>query len=184
MRTSNISLKSIEVVCIAHPEVSSRLHGTRNIWMARGMSAAGKCRSRWSASRLRLFVALFHRPCTEYTTKQIGRKADCRSPFVRWPTFSLDQARSTLDYCQPLGCMTSPNHTFATNESRMRSASQEIERNLRTGDHDDLFTAWPGHDLISRAERAHAELRQALVSAVKSRPANVRLSASISARTR
>lgn len=55
----------------------------------------------------------------------------------------------------------------------MRSASQEIERYLRTGDHDDLFTAWPGHDLISRAERAHAELRQALVSAVESRTANV-----------
>lgn len=30
---------------------------TRSVWMARGLCAAGKCGSRWGASRLRLFLA-------------------------------------------------------------------------------------------------------------------------------
>lgn len=55
----------------------------------------------------------------------------------------------------------------------MQTLNQEIERYLRTGGHDDLFTAWPGHDLITRAQRAHADLCRALVSAIKSRTANV-----------
>jgi len=55
----------------------------------------------------------------------------------------------------------------------MPTPNQEIERYLGTGGHDDLFTAWPGYDLVTRADRADAELRKALVSAVKSRTANV-----------
>jgi hypothetical protein len=45
----------------------------------------------------------------------------------------------------------------------MRSPKQEIERYLSTGEHDDLFTAWPGCGLPARAHRAYAELRHALV---------------------
>jgi hypothetical protein len=57
----------------------------------------------------------------------------------------------------------------------MRSPKQEIERYLRTGEHDDLFTAWPGCGLPARAHRAYAELRHALVAAVKTRTADVTL---------
>jgi hypothetical protein len=57
----------------------------------------------------------------------------------------------------------------------MRSPKQEIDRYLRTGELDDLFTAWPGSGLPARAERAYADLRQALVAAVTTRTANVTL---------
>ena len=63
---------------------------------------------------------------------------------------------------EPLGFMTSPNHTFATNESRMRSASQEIDVIFGLATTMISSQVRLGHDLIGRAERAHAELRQAL----------------------
>ena len=57
----------------------------------------------------------------------------------------------------------------------MPSPKQEIERYLRTGEHDELFTAWPGCGLPARADRAYADLRHALVSAVRTRTVNVTL---------
>lgn len=41
----------------------------------------------------------------------------------------------------------------------------EIERFLRTGDHDDLFFAWPG-DILERAQRGDGALRNALIAEV------------------
>ena len=57
--------------------------------------------------------------------------------------------------------------------STMSSPQKEIERYLRTGDHDSLFTAWHGHDPVERAKRGDADLRRALVSEVKARTARV-----------
>jgi hypothetical protein len=55
----------------------------------------------------------------------------------------------------------------------MPSPKREIARYLRSGDHDFLFTAWPGHGLLDRAKRGDTDLRQALVSEVKARTARV-----------
>lgn len=46
---------------------------------------------------------------------------------------------------------------------------QEIERYLRTGDHDFLHRAWPGDHLLERAQGADGELRRALIEEVKRR---------------
>lgn len=48
----------------------------------------------------------------------------------------------------------------------MTSIPDEIERFLRTGDHDPVCTAWPGN-VIERSNRADDELRRALVAEVK-----------------
>ena len=45
------------------------------------------------------------------------------------------------------------------------SIAGEVERYLRTGETDSLYSAWPGN-FMERANRAHAGLRGALVSAV------------------
>jgi hypothetical protein len=44
--------------------------------------------------------------------------------------------------------------------------ADEIERYLRTGDSDDMATAWPG-DLMDRGRQQHADLRRALVAEVR-----------------
>jgi len=46
---------------------------------------------------------------------------------------------------------------------------QEIDRYLRTGDHDFLHRAWPGDHQLERAKRGDGELRRALVEEVKKR---------------
>ena len=51
----------------------------------------------------------------------------------------------------------------------MASARGEIERYLRTGEHDSLFAAWPGDGLLGRARQGSADLRQALVAVVRAR---------------
>ena len=53
-------------------------------------------------------------------------------------------------------------------------ATKEIERYLLTGEHDDLFySAWPGNNLVDRAQRGHAALRRALVAEVQRRTKHV-----------
>jgi hypothetical protein len=42
----------------------------------------------------------------------------------------------------------------------------EIERYLRTGDHDPLFSDWPGQSLFARAEAGQSDLRSALIAEV------------------
>jgi hypothetical protein len=49
------------------------------------------------------------------------------------------------------------------------SPDQEIERYLRSGEQDHMFSSWPGSDLFARAEHGRAALRGALISAVRSR---------------
>jgi hypothetical protein len=46
---------------------------------------------------------------------------------------------------------------------------QEIEHYLRTGEHDYLFLAWPGSNLIARARHGDTGLRRALIATVRSR---------------
>ena len=46
---------------------------------------------------------------------------------------------------------------------------QEVEHYLRTGEHDYLFLAWPGSNLIARAQHGDAGLRGALIATVRSR---------------
>jgi hypothetical protein len=49
------------------------------------------------------------------------------------------------------------------------SPDQEIERYLRSGEQDHMFSSWPGSDLFARSKHGHAALRGALISAVRSR---------------
>jgi hypothetical protein len=51
------------------------------------------------------------------------------------------------------------------------NASPEAEtlRFLRTGDHDDLFPAWPGNDMLERARLGDGALRNALIAEVARR---------------
>jgi hypothetical protein len=59
-----------------------------------------------------------------------------------------------------------------TSHKQLRPMSpprDEIECYLRTGDHDGLHAAWPGHGLIGRAKSGDIALRSALLSAVKTR---------------
>lgn len=46
---------------------------------------------------------------------------------------------------------------------------REVERYLRTGEHDHLFRAWTGSDLFVRARNGDAALRSALIATVQSR---------------
>src|SRR5215472_4023876 len=55
----------------------------------------------------------------------------------------------------------------------MPSPQSEIERYLRSGEHDPLFGAWPGGNVLECARRGDADLRRALVAEVKARTATV-----------
>jgi hypothetical protein len=52
---------------------------------------------------------------------------------------------------------------------RTSSIQEEIERFLRTGEHDLLFSAWPGNNLLACAERGDSDLREALIAEVRRR---------------
>ena len=54
----------------------------------------------------------------------------------------------------------------------MITPRDEIEHYLRTGEHDVLFTAWPGHGLLDRARSGSADLRRALLDEVRARTAH------------
>ena len=54
----------------------------------------------------------------------------------------------------------------------MSSPSDDIERYLRTGEHDCLFSGWPGHDLLDRALLGSEDLRRALLAEVRFRTAH------------
>ncbi len=51
----------------------------------------------------------------------------------------------------------------------MQTHHNEIDRYLRTGDHDSLYTPWPGDTFLDRAKRGDTELRQALIAEVRKR---------------
>lgn len=53
-----------------------------------------------------------------------------------------------------------------------RSEQQEIDRYLRTGEHDEMSGNWPGANFLARAEYADAALRGALVATVLQRTAH------------
>ena len=57
--------------------------------------------------------------------------------------------------------------------ANMPSPQSEIERYLRSGEHDPLFGAWPGGTVLECARRGDADLRRALVAEVKARTATV-----------
>ena len=57
--------------------------------------------------------------------------------------------------------------------ANMPSPQSEIERYLRSGEHDPLFGAWPGGNVLECARRGDADLRRALVAEVKARTAAV-----------
>lgn len=64
----------------------------------------------------------------------------------------------------------SSSSTPATIFRMRRHPEKEIERYLRTGEHDNLYySAWPGGGFFARAELGHAALRQALVVEVRKR---------------
>jgi hypothetical protein len=47
-----------------------------------------------------------------------------------------------------------------------KSPNKEIERYLRTGEHDQYYSAWPGNSFLDRANHGDAALRRALVAEV------------------
>ena len=50
------------------------------------------------------------------------------------------------------------------------SLDEELQRYVRTGEHDNhFFLGWPGSDFVARAEHAHATLAEALVAEVRKR---------------
>lgn len=49
---------------------------------------------------------------------------------------------------------------------------EAVRRYLLTGESDPLYYAWPG-DLMERANRAHSDLRGALIGAVRERAAGL-----------
>jgi hypothetical protein len=53
------------------------------------------------------------------------------------------------------------------------SRDDQVERYLLTGEHDALFCAWPGTNLLARARQGDVALRGALVSMVKSSAAHL-----------
>jgi len=57
------------------------------------------------------------------------------------------------------------------------SPQQAIERYLRSGEHDAHFRPWPGDNYVAQARYGSVALRQALISAVRHRTANVELPA-------
>lgn len=59
-------------------------------------------------------------------------------------------------------------------EHSCQSISDEVRRYLRTGESDPLYRAWPGGGIFERANRAHADLRGALVEAVRQRTSGLR----------
>lgn len=59
-------------------------------------------------------------------------------------------------------------------ENSCRSISDEVRRYLRTGESDPLYRAWPGGGIFERANRAHADLRGALVEAVRQRTSGLK----------
>ena len=63
-----------------------------------------------------------------------------------------------------------PNETSAHRPARPTVAS-EIERFLHDGTHDHMFTAWLGEHFLECAQRGDADLRQALIAAVRERTA-------------
>ncbi|MCG8420650.1 MAG: hypothetical protein MJE77_22250 [Proteobacteria bacterium] len=46
---------------------------------------------------------------------------------------------------------------------------QEVQRYLRTGEHDDYYRAWPGNDFLSRATNGQDALLDALITAIRER---------------
>ena len=60
---------------------------------------------------------------------------------------------------------TAADFSLRAHRQEQSSIAGEVERYLRTGETDSLYSAWPGN-FLERANRAHAGLRGALVSAV------------------
>jgi hypothetical protein len=56
-----------------------------------------------------------------------------------------------------------------TDSTMSASSNDEVERYHRTGEHDALFSAWPGENIRARARQGDSALRQAVISVVKSR---------------
>jgi len=67
----------------------------------------------------------------------------------------------------PLGSDT--RHARPCREHSSRDIANEVSRYLQTGETDPLYPAWPGSRIFERASRAHADLRGALVEAVRQR---------------
>lgn len=59
------------------------------------------------------------------------------------------------------------------------SPQQEVERYLRTGEHDALSRSWPGDNFLARAQHGDAALRDALVSTVRQRTAHAMVPAAL-----
>ena len=59
-------------------------------------------------------------------------------------------------------------------ERSCQSISDEVRRYLRTGESDPPYRAWPGGDIFERAKHGHADLRGALVEAVRQRTSGLR----------
>ncbi len=58
----------------------------------------------------------------------------------------------------------------STSSARPRSLDEEVERYVRTGEHDNhLFLGWPGDNLGARGEHGHAALAGALIAEVRRR---------------
>jgi len=47
--------------------------------------------------------------------------------------------------------------------------AQEIRRFLASGDHDQLYMAWPGNDLLAKAQKGERAIKQALVAEIRRR---------------
>lgn len=54
--------------------------------------------------------------------------------------------------------------SMAEADPESTSQETEIERYLRSGDHDLCYSVWPGEDLFARARNGEAALRRALVA--------------------
>src|SRR5271165_373051 len=65
----------------------------------------------------------------------------------------------------------------ASNDEALMSTSpqNEIARFLGSGEHDGLYTAWPGESLLTRARNGDQALRQALISVVNDRPSRAKM---------
>jgi hypothetical protein len=59
------------------------------------------------------------------------------------------------------------------------SPQQEVERYLRTGEHDEISRNWPGDNFLARAQHGDAALRDALVSTVRQRTAHAMVPAAL-----
>jgi hypothetical protein len=88
------------------------------------------------------------RMCTDANQEATGWRAGHRN--AEWPS-------------GPARAATSPEKLMPV------SQQSEIDRYLCTGQHDALYSAWPGRDLVVRARQGDADLRRALIDRVRSR---------------